>query len=288
VSHGRLARPQRDLHRRSRSSAKASQRRRGRLLARARARPRAPHLDRPAREGAAREDPTHDGGGRIRTSEGGAFAFRDPAGLRPAVTIAKRSEVGEGGFEPPKAEPTGLQPVPFGHSGTPPGERKCSEALPVTSASAKPSWPFSPTVWIAVAVTPARRRPAPGSGAPLHDRVLARGFATAPARTTLSATISVPGRESRSAVGRLGLERDQAAPAGGPRAGRPRRSPRARAPAARAARSGSGRPRPTWTGSVAPSGSAKAGQLRVDEREAAWISMTFSHAPSSSAAATSI
>ena len=31
--------------------------------------------------------------------------------------------VGAGGFEPPKAEPTGLQPVPFGHSGTPPGER---------------------------------------------------------------------------------------------------------------------------------------------------------------------
>ena len=30
------------------------------------------------------------------------------------------TEVGEGGFEPPKAEPTGLQPVPFGHSGTPP------------------------------------------------------------------------------------------------------------------------------------------------------------------------
>ncbi len=25
-----------------------------------------------------------------------------------------------GGFEPPKAEPTDLQSVPFGHSGTPP------------------------------------------------------------------------------------------------------------------------------------------------------------------------
>ena len=34
-----------------------------------------------------------------------------------------RQGVGAGGFEPPKAEPTGLQPVPFGHSGTPPGER---------------------------------------------------------------------------------------------------------------------------------------------------------------------
>src|SRR4051812_14413447 len=32
-------------------------------------------------------------------------------------------EMGERGFEPLKAEPTGLQPVPFGRSGTPPGER---------------------------------------------------------------------------------------------------------------------------------------------------------------------
>ena len=29
--------------------------------------------------------------------------------------------VGEGGFEPPKAEPTDLQSAPFGHSGTLPG-----------------------------------------------------------------------------------------------------------------------------------------------------------------------
>ena len=28
--------------------------------------------------------------------------------------------VGEGGFEPPKAEPADLQSVPFGHSGIPP------------------------------------------------------------------------------------------------------------------------------------------------------------------------
>jgi twitching motility protein PilT len=34
--------------------------------------------------------------------------------------------VGEAGFEPAKAEPTGLQPVPFGHSGTPPAGRKSS------------------------------------------------------------------------------------------------------------------------------------------------------------------
>jgi MFS family permease len=41
----------------------------------------------------------------------------------PIFWIYKLREVGAGGFEPPKAEPTGLQPVPFGHSGTPPGER---------------------------------------------------------------------------------------------------------------------------------------------------------------------
>ena len=40
----------------------------------------------------------------------------------PVVWIWRQS-MGAGGFEPPKAEPTGLQPVPFGHSGTPPGER---------------------------------------------------------------------------------------------------------------------------------------------------------------------
>ena len=34
--------------------------------------------------------------------------------------------MGEVGFEPTKAEPTGLQPVPFGHSGTPPRRPKCS------------------------------------------------------------------------------------------------------------------------------------------------------------------
>ena len=34
--------------------------------------------------------------------------------------------VGRGGFEPPKAMPTGLQPVPFGHSGTDPGDAEDS------------------------------------------------------------------------------------------------------------------------------------------------------------------
>ena len=37
-----------------------------------------------------------------------------------SLAYARRCEVGERGFEPLKAEPTGLQPVPFGHSGTPP------------------------------------------------------------------------------------------------------------------------------------------------------------------------
>jgi MFS family permease len=42
--------------------------------------------------------------------------------LLPIFLIYRLGGMGAGGFEPPKAEPTGLQPVPFGHSGTPPGE----------------------------------------------------------------------------------------------------------------------------------------------------------------------
>ena len=41
-------------------------------------------------------------------------------------------EVGAGGFEPPKAEPTGLQPVPFGRSGTPPRADDCSRGVAST------------------------------------------------------------------------------------------------------------------------------------------------------------
>jgi hypothetical protein len=38
--------------------------------------------------------------------------------------INKKSKMVEGeGFEPSKAEPTDLQSVPFGHSGTPPIKR---------------------------------------------------------------------------------------------------------------------------------------------------------------------
>lgn len=35
--------------------------------------------------------------------------------------------VGRDGFEPSKAEPTGLQPVPFGHSGTDPERATVAE-----------------------------------------------------------------------------------------------------------------------------------------------------------------
>ncbi len=42
--------------------------------------------------------------------------------LLPVALIFRLRDMGAGGFEPPKAEPTGLQPVPFGHSGTPPRE----------------------------------------------------------------------------------------------------------------------------------------------------------------------
>jgi MFS family permease len=55
-----------------------------------------------------------------------AFAFGAAAlVLLPVFWIYRlKDNMGAGGFEPPKAEPTGLQPVPFGHSGTPPGNRR--------------------------------------------------------------------------------------------------------------------------------------------------------------------
>ena len=52
-----------------------------------------------------------------------AFALGAAAIVILPVVWIWRLGMGAGGFEPPKAEPTGLQPVPFGHSGTPPGER---------------------------------------------------------------------------------------------------------------------------------------------------------------------
>ncbi len=52
-----------------------------------------------------------------------AFALGAAAIVVLPVIWIWRQGMGAGGFEPPKAEPTGLQPVPFGHSGTPPGDR---------------------------------------------------------------------------------------------------------------------------------------------------------------------
>src|SRR5688572_4524811 len=43
-----------------------------------------------------------------------------------------------GGFEPPKAEPAGLQPAPFGHSGIPAGPAIVARHLPGGLASALP------------------------------------------------------------------------------------------------------------------------------------------------------
>ena len=57
----------------------------------------------------------------MRETDDAAIALEDILG---AIDEAARPRaVGERGFEPLKAEPTGLQPVPFGHSGTPPDRR---------------------------------------------------------------------------------------------------------------------------------------------------------------------
>ena len=47
------------------------------------------------------------------------IAVADPAGPAPTTRTSKRSIMQGRGFEPLKAEPAGLQPAPFGHSGTP-------------------------------------------------------------------------------------------------------------------------------------------------------------------------
>ena len=44
------------------------------------------------------------------------------------LTLAQARAMQGGGFEPPKAEPAGLQPAPFGHSGTPARARHCNGA----------------------------------------------------------------------------------------------------------------------------------------------------------------
>ena len=42
------------------------------------------------------------------------------AGCLVSPSIFKHTSLGRGGVEPPKAEPTDLQSVPFDHSGTSP------------------------------------------------------------------------------------------------------------------------------------------------------------------------
>src|SRR5205807_2467452 len=73
------------------------------------------------------------------------------------------------------------------------------EPSEITTASASPSYPFAPTVWMAVALT--RRSAASISlnrRTPCTPGSRLAGSITDPSRTTLSAMISVPRRESRS------------------------------------------------------------------------------------------
>ena len=68
--------------------------------------------------------------GRDATSSGRACsAFLPLAPRREGWSGAERPTMQGEGFEPPKAEPTGLQPVPFGRSGTPPGAAIVASAL---------------------------------------------------------------------------------------------------------------------------------------------------------------
>src|SRR3954453_10857750 len=69
--------------------------------------------------------------GQSRERSEGLLSWPSP---RPVLgTEHGESLMGAGGFEPPKAEPTGLQPDPFGRSGTPPRADDCSRG--VASAS---------------------------------------------------------------------------------------------------------------------------------------------------------
>ena len=72
---------------------------------------------------------------RPKTSVGRSTRSRQraPSGIlarsesaRADSDLAQTSGVQGGGFEPPKAEPAGLQPAPFGHSGIPARARHCS------------------------------------------------------------------------------------------------------------------------------------------------------------------
>ena len=75
-----------------------------------------------------------------RTSAAASTARRTPVLTAARTLMRTATEVNEskaggawtkvqgGGFEPPKAEPAGLQPAPFGHSGTPARAGHCSRA----------------------------------------------------------------------------------------------------------------------------------------------------------------
>ena len=87
------------------------------------------------------------------------------------------------GFEPLKAEPAGLQPAPFGHSGTPAGARHCSRARRVVPTIA--GWSAS-TSSSSAPGRPARRR---------------RSTSRAPARACCSSTRRASRATSRAAAG---------------------------------------------------------------------------------------
>src|SRR5689334_19566296 len=71
-------------------------------------------------------EPDLCGLGKHRNEGANARARRARLPRRAESEAGGSREMGAGGFEPPKAEPTGLQPVPFGRSGTPPGDGHCS------------------------------------------------------------------------------------------------------------------------------------------------------------------
>ena len=102
--------------------------------------------------------------------------------------------MGAGGFEPPKAEPTGLQPVPFGRSGTPPGERHCSpraRGVPAVSWDFAPGAPSQRGSWR----SKSRRRPSSSR----HARAGRRRRSSRPPRTIPSPSNRQPEPPSRRA-----------------------------------------------------------------------------------------
>src|SRR3954467_4478787 len=85
--------------------------------------------------------------------------------LWPGMSAAgqPRKEVVGAGFEPAKAEPTGLQPVPFDRSGTPPGGRTeiLAAVIPLRVRWLAHFWTGlrTGTLWPDAVHRPHRRRP---------------------------------------------------------------------------------------------------------------------------------